>query len=589
MSVSSVSSASNSVPFVPEREESRVQKIALMAAQLAIRILFVVGFTLLTMALTPLSFHAVLLPSVFCCTAVLSLFFFNQDGEKEAHPLVSPSTPNEFISLDSPVSSPVQDGQVRPLLSREMEFPSYVDPNAFDDPLPPYLPSDAPRGVYNQGNNCAFNSVIQLLKSDPKICEWVRKILPQGNQMEAFDDFFREYNVSEDALNAFHQFAAENPLGFRDAFERFISVDYPHEEECQAVHDLCQFLSNPEHPIPAGNEFADWESFLDEHCVPANYTGRFREFFEQKRLQIALEKFVVGYQPEGGDRVKFDTIKGVLKIQNAFRVFFEAYSRAEEKGKKLVNSNSQRIRVALSQLEGSQIHASSSYQEDAFDILRILLDFLPDRQKFSAKQAIHLNTFGLPAIAGSDIAQRDIPVETIIPLELNPQGSLLLAFQNYIQNTNLEGNYLRCRDVEGTMRDYPINRVELSFINVPSALRLQIKRTQFEMPEPREGWFGWFWDWWSGSQGRAMKNSTPIDVPLELNLPIVDRAPMKYVLNSFVNHLGDSPNSGHYTSYRAVGGHYYHINDREVTLLSQEAWMEAARGAYLLCYLPQPG
>jgi len=97
----------------------------------------------------------------------------------------------------------------------------------------------------------------------------------------------------------------------------------------------------------------------------------------------------------------------------------------------------------------------------------------------------------------------------------------------------------------------------------------------------------------SFTDGTAKKISTPVDIPLAWQLPEVtlekslqqQTSANTYSLSTFLVHLGSSPNSGHYVSYRKEKDGWYYFNDGATPKKLIDAEVEkAAKDAFLVFY-----
>ncbi len=85
--------------------------------------------------------------------------------------------------------------------------------------------------------------------------------------------------------------------------------------------------------------------------------------------------------------------------------------------------------------------------------------------------------------------------------------------------------------------------------------------------------------------GEALKVNTPVDFQIDTPIHIKVREGEKivekpYHLKSFVVHLGNTVNGGHYITYRRCSGHWICCNDATVRPATQEEVQGASRNAY---------
>lgn len=134
-SITSVSSSSSSGCESESTLSSKVLYVAKVIVQIVARIIFVIGSLVVAAAALPVEWFAIGLPIAALVSAVVSYNFFGD---------AAPSAPQAI---------PVQSAAVEP------------------------LPKDAPLGIINTSNNCAFNSLVHFWESSPEIADWIRKPL----------------------------------------------------------------------------------------------------------------------------------------------------------------------------------------------------------------------------------------------------------------------------------------------------------------------------------------------------------------------------------------------------------------------------
>lgn len=180
--------------------------LAEIVVQTAVRILFIVASILMAASMLPLKFHAAIIPVVAVGTTTLAAFFFPKP--------VYLGRPH-FASLEP---------LVRPIIV-----------------APPPLAAEAPRPLYNAAHNCAFNSLVHFLESDPTIAQWLRHPLDANIDMAAFENFLAGYQPPAQVIERFRDYVNEVP--------------------------------NPQPSIPTM-----FKTFIDQHVPEPAYDQAFRAF-----------------------------------------------------------------------------------------------------------------------------------------------------------------------------------------------------------------------------------------------------------------------------------------------------------------------
>lgn len=403
-------------------------------------------------------------------------------------------------------------------------------PIQFHAPAAPPLAPAAPRGLFRQGQNCSINSIVQFIESCPRLALWFRAPPPQD--LEPFIQFIETYQPRPEWIAGFRAF----------------------------VPAMAQ-------PLPIPQAFAQ---FLEGYVPADNYRNEFVDFR--------------------------NTYKDLLLLQPYFSQFLAAYDEARANNRPVVNANSQNLRIALSQIS-ALIDPSSGVQLDAAEVLGLMMGALPQRERIRIQKSTQYNIQGQPPIADHpDGITRKEEFLAVLPLEMDPNEARpdLLRLINHFCDEDLNipnaNDWITQRDVFNQERKYqPIHR-HFEFVEPPPFLMIQLKRFK-EVPPPKSWLTRVLPNWWPGMQWRYQKLSNPIRVPDRFTLGTQNGAQI-YRLASVDVHLGGSPNSGHYVTYRAqeVDGRtvYYCLDDSRVTQVPREAWLRAVESSYLLHFLPVP-
>lgn len=343
-------------------------------------------------------------------------------------------------------------------------------------------------------------------------------------------------------------------------------------------------------PLPlSGTDLPVFEDFLAPLHPPPRLIEDFRSYVAAQkppRLKLAFKNFIDGYKPlpEDVSSIKKFVLlyNRFLSVVRPFSKFLAAYDRAVHENRSVVDKNCQAIRHALSQAHPS-IDPSENIQQDVAEILKYILNSLPDEHLIGYEAATHYDTRNLPAIAElpDGIARREektwgFLLEILDSKEQTPQ--LEKMFQAHCRR-NIENSRKEFTAVNGKTCFYRPEYEELLFTQAPPILRFQIRR----FDDPSNGILNKIWSGW------RTKIDTPIDVPSQLEIRLKNGTLQKYRLTSCVNHEGNSLSSGHFIVGRITNGQRYLIDDHSVSRVDQQTWEERILPhAYLLCYLPVP-
>jgi hypothetical protein len=282
----------------------RLYKFIEVIAQIAIKILFITGSILIAAAAFPISWHPITIPIVATGTTLLAGFFYPQPNLIRG-PLFAPLPP---------LIKPLQ------LLA--------------NGELAPDFPADCPRGFVNIAQNCALNSMAQMVNSDTPVAEWMRHPITDAIDMAAFRNVIQGYNP---------------PANVLDQFEAYFNL-----------------LPEPRPPIRTA-----FSAFLQIHVPPIADLGALN----------ALRR----------------TYENLLLLQPAFSQFFRANDAAVQARQSTSQGNSQTLRAALSQAS-AMVNPSPNVQMDLAEVVEPLLDVLPNRLKTNIETLYHYNTNGLPPL-----------------------------------------------------------------------------------------------------------------------------------------------------------------------------------------------
>lgn len=468
--------------LVEESFCSKLYDLAIVIVKVIARIFFVLGSICMTAVLLPACCLPFALPIVAVVTTFVdSSFFFSENAKAENQ--------------------------------------------AFQD-----LPPNAPRGLINTNNNCAFNSLIHFIESDPTLAARLRNLIPRENTLAAFEQFMRGYDLPNRFIIDFRNYVATIP-----------------------------------HPQPRMREMF----------------GSFLNLQEENRVYLGNPIERVGFF-----KIQ-DAYRVLYHLQPVMTTFFNAYDEAQGENRRLVSANTERIRVVLHQLTEGLITRHN--QEDASEILTFILSRLPDNQQMRIQEAIRYDTEGLPPIDQMpDATSRKEEMQGCFTLEFKEgqtSGDLERMFHYYSDHDIEQNDGVNFDGTDGEKHRYKAVHATRRLVEAPNALRFFIKRYYNE--PPAESWLTNCCSMlfpklpWS-----LVKRDIPVEVPNELEVELVNGEKRKYRLTSFVNQEGETIRSGHYTAAREINGEKYFMSDRTVRLVDENQWRESVSHAYLLLFLP---
>lgn len=133
----------------------RTQQVATTIMQLAIRLFFPVAATLFVASIAPLSFQASIVTIAALSFSVVSGLFFQ---------------PALFASSKASSIESAMDDAVSKFLAPPPS--GYARRTQLLNGAPP-IQGEIPKGIYNRGNNCWLNSILQILPSSRSVFNWI--------------------------------------------------------------------------------------------------------------------------------------------------------------------------------------------------------------------------------------------------------------------------------------------------------------------------------------------------------------------------------------------------------------------------------
>ncbi len=472
----------------------RVKDVAIMVAQAAVRILFILSSIWVAATFLPISFHAVAIPLIAIGATAIASFFYEQ-----------------LPALDAP--------------ERQALFP-LIRGEGRAAPIPGVLP-DVPPGLVNRGANCAFNSVLQALHSDPRSIQWLTHLLEDDQTIDAFVQFIEGYNISRDDTNRFRAFVAAQPA-----------------ENHPLVRDLfVQFCQMGDAPVSMRRFCAD-------------------DFARLERVKQTFNEVLTRYAQEVGRGARVEVGSA---MRGAIHRLNESVSQSN-----MAQIDAGEILVTILGLfpPGDKLRMQATQRYDTTNLPPLLgyPDGVIDREELDSTLQLGVP----PHIASSSI-------QALLNFYCNSEEVLSKAS---VERINEHGQEV-ARNVP-----YPV-RTTRRLLFAPPVIWMEAKR--FEQEYPSQSWLSKVLpSWFPPKPVRIRKRNLPIEAQAEVTIQLVDGQMKRYRLASFIVHSGDTPDSGHYVAYREVGGAKYKLDDSHVTLLSQAEWERRAQQGYLYCYVEVP-
>lgn len=400
--------------------------------------------------------------------------------------------------------------------------------------IPPLLPPGAPRPLVNvaqncafnsltqMGQNCAFNSLTQFKTSLPLLVEWILRPLTAETNLPALQQFLQEYDCPQEVWAPFQAYMANQP---------------------------------PNNGL----------------TVPVLFREFLAEYARQNGASLQVKELNETYQK-------------ILILQGPLCRMVTSYMVSYQRNAPNVEENSQNLREAFHSVSGL-IDRSPYVQIDASELVQRLTEVLPRRMQLFFRTTYHFNTNGLPALDGipNGITAPKIEHHGYFQLTMK-EGEIAPSVGQMIRDFMTDHISMEKRAIDGKDHPYP-TLVRRELLEAPPFFLFMVKRFyNRQKPEstltrlcsrffPPLGW-------------EIGKNSAPVHVPPELEIPLANGAISRYRFHPcFIVHHGATPNSGHYTSNREVQGQKYYMSDEHITQVNQEAWDEALRNIYLGAYV----
>jgi hypothetical protein len=251
-----------------------------------------------------------------------------------------------------------------------------------------------------------------------------------------------------------------------------------------------------------------------------------------------------------------------------FKEFMQAYDDAYEKGLPVVPPDSQLLRRCIARIIDPSVSRSRRRHEDPTEGWMAIEGFLPDALRGSMQLTRHYFARRQQVQIAPGEECRPTSPQPVVSLAVAIRGedpsleSLMDAHCN--QTDPREEQPLRIRGVDGKQHNYRPVRVTTTFPTAPPSLWVNFKRFNSE----------------------GGKVETLIEIPDTYDLTLASKKKVRYELNSFMVHMGDSIFGGHYISFRKGPGDglWYKIDDHRVTELSENQMLAWRRQAYFIQY-----
>jgi len=450
------------------------------------------------------------------------------------------------------------------------------------------LPAFAPRGMENGSMNCWMNSLAQTLLCDEGLTSWFSHLPDEWERIErlpllppAFFDFF-----DSDSLE--NQDVFQNNENYLLHHPRLLA---------------CRQNENPDFANARSyyrDFYEEFEGTDDEFLGFIRAPEFFGNLFEKDRQKIEAYFQIVREAPES---VPYFYFFAEVPLQQRaarkeamveFQNFLNAYHQAQNDNQAKVDFSSQRLRIALSNLN-PMIDPNRNVQQDPMEALTSIGSFLAPRDlKISLDKRTTYEQGQNPPMRGGQVVTKCNERE-LACIQLSIQGSnpnLQDLYRSALdaRNENPEA-LIRNRAVDGVEYQYLVEREEVLVESAPHALWLHVKR--MATVNRHSGWeclqrllpclFA------RKGANHSEKLDTPIEVEQELSVQPENNDETQYQLDGFILHHGSSLHSGHYTSCRRVVNElgqfvWFEMNDRNVRELSEQEALQLAAQAYAYHY-----
>lgn len=253
----------------------------------------------------------------------------------------------------------------------------------------------------------------------------------------------------------------------------------------------------------------------------------------------------------------------------AFKSFFTSYEQG------ISDANS--VRLALhTRFPESIPHGR---QLDPAEVFNMLTSMLPSR--FDVQQRIRrtylVGDYPLAnSVEGTGNTKDEFqPNKGVLELDIIKESpNLVDMLQQYTEKSAENDEPISLTDMNGVRRKYSLTTEQHHFDTGPSSLWITIKRFESAIP----------WNFFHmilpcccpKPASQSMKLKTPIELPDFLELMTIREGIVRYKLDAFIVHVGDSIHNGHYISYKleqsATGEEvWYEMNDSTVCQIEGEA------------------
>jgi hypothetical protein len=193
----------------------------------------------------------------------------------------------------------------------------------------------------------------------------------------------------------------------------------------------------------------------------------------------------------------------------------------------------------------------------------------PEKIRRTRANPEEMDTYSL---LDEDNCSRKVDDDCQIIIDLKNRGHLPFEtlFHTFFINRGIAGSanaqYLGSDD---RLHEYRVTEETKEFTFPPKEMLIALKRFYFD------------------NDGRRYKINSPVAVPLLLELPadaVSTRQSARYELDGFVQHRGDSADSGHYVAFLKINGKWIEYNDSQTRVLTKDQIKVALQNPYFLHY-----
>ncbi len=377
-----------------------------------------------------------------------------------------------------------------------------------------------PVGFKNKSMNCGFNSCLQMILNEPALVDVYRIVAT----------YYKSQSKKEDKS------CGEKMLSVLEAYDQAIKKQEPISEE-------------------VSNEFRLAVHYLSARKISSE------SFIQEDANEILMILFSKYEQILKNEEVIFflQDYRNALKDQKSFEIPSHLNSIVANKNitQDLLNEMIEERRLTGEQ---NLLNTSLMHYEMEHIVHHKFEKNIPDPKKERS-------------ILNEDNTLTRKEMELDLKIKFNPkQEDLTLInllqkhFSSYDPIKSERRQFIR----NGGFVEVSIVKEELRLSKLPKHLLINLERFVPNVKNP----------------GQSTKFTNPIEIPEELDAKLLkkDASNQKYELSSFIVHIGQTINGGHYIAYRKVKDQWVKCDDGDISDSSKEEMLTAAKNSYICFY-----